>query len=268
MLDESCSSSSLHPTLTLVARSSSFFAASHLFFPSHGCRRKRQMTRVRMRQHEYYFIVQRRLARHYCWLELLSRPTSVLAHDRRSLYASCAFLCVGLRTEPHHGAWVSACRPGASRHVPCLSFKRHLCGPFFCASLEVRRPPRITRAIAARTRQSTDDTRQTGDCRLLGGDRTRPREGTTTPQVTDSTLLHTRHTDGKGRSGGGGGSGARAEQRVLWSLLRAGARRLCAGSRVRPGGKAQASPWWRRRETRRRPAVAETRAFRTPRSGR
>ncbi|EOD26517.1 hypothetical protein EMIHUDRAFT_205594 [Emiliania huxleyi CCMP1516] len=34
------------------------------------------MTRARMRQHEYYFIVQRRLARHYCWLELLSRPTS------------------------------------------------------------------------------------------------------------------------------------------------------------------------------------------------
>ena len=74
LLDESCSSSSLHPTLTLVARSSSFFAASHLFFPSHGCRRKRQMTRVRMRQHEYYFIVQRRLARHYCWLELLWSP--------------------------------------------------------------------------------------------------------------------------------------------------------------------------------------------------
>ena len=108
MLDESCSSSSLHPTLTLVARSSSFFAASHLFFPSHGCRRKRQMTRVRMRQHEYYFIVQRRLARHYCWLELLSRPTSVLAHDRRSLYASCAFLC----RSPHRAApWVSqGCR--------------------------------------------------------------------------------------------------------------------------------------------------------------
>ena len=56
-------------------------------------------------------------------------------------------------------AGVSACRPGASRHVPCLSFKRHLCGPFFCASLEVRRPPRITRAIAARTRQSTRDRR-------------------------------------------------------------------------------------------------------------
>ena len=160
-------------------------------------------------------------------------------------------------------AGVSACRPGASRHVPCLSFKRHLCGPFFCASLEVRRPPRITRAIAARTRrQTTVDTRQTGD-------RTRPREGTTTPQVTDSTLLHTRHTDGKGRSGGGGGSGARAEQRPpRWSLLRAGARRLCAGSRVRPGGKAQASPWWRRRETRRRPAVAETRAFCTRRGER
>ena len=124
MLDESCSSSSLHPTLTLVARSSSFFAASHLFFPSHGCRRKRQMTRVRMRQHEYYFIVQRRLARHYCWLELLSRPTSVLAHDRRSLYASCAFLCVGLRTEPHHGAWVLGVGVSAgrvsSRPVPVL----------------------------------------------------------------------------------------------------------------------------------------------------
>ena len=169
------------------------------------------------------------------------------------------------------GVGVSAGR--VSSVVPCLSFKRHLCGPFFCASLEVRRPPRITRAIAARTRQSTDDTRQTGDCRLLGGDRTRPREGTTTPQVTDSTLLHTRHTDGKGRSGGGGGSGARAEQRPpRWSLLRAGARRLCAGSRVRPGGKAQASPWWldwwRRRETRRRPAVAETRAFCTRRGER
>jgi len=162
LLDESCSSSSLHPTLTLVARSSSFFTASHLFFPSHGCRRKRQMTRVRMRQHEYYFIVQRRLARHYCWLELLSRPTSVLAHDRRSLYASCAFLCVGLRRAApwRMGVGVSAGR--VSSVVPCLSFKRHLCGPFFCASLEVRRPPRITRAIAARTRQSTRDTTDPG----------------------------------------------------------------------------------------------------------
>ena len=162
LLDESCSSSSLRPTLTLVARSSSYFLSLAPLLPvarglSHGTW---NMTRARMRQHEYYFIVQRRLARHYCWLELLSRPTSVLAHDRRSLYASCAFLCVGLRTEPHHGAWVSACRPGASRHVPCLSFKRHLCGPFFCASLEVRRPPRITRAIAARTRrQTTQSTR-------------------------------------------------------------------------------------------------------------
>ena len=127
------------------------------------------MTRARMRQHEYYFIVQRRLARHYCWLELLSRPTSVLAHDRRSLYASCAFLCVGLRTQSRTMgvAGVSACRPGASRHVPCLSFKRHLCGPFFCASLEVRRPPRITRAIAARTRRQT-----TVDTRHATGDRT------------------------------------------------------------------------------------------------
>ena len=229
------------------------------------------MTRVRMRQHEYYFIVQRRLARHYCWLEPLSRPTSVLAHDRRSYCMHRAPSCVSVSAQSRtmaHGCR----RVGRARLVSrptCLSFKRHLCGPFFCASLEVRRPPRITRAIAARTRQSTDDTRQTGDCRLLGGDRTRPREGTTTPQVTDSTLLHTRHTDGKGRSGGGGGSGARAEQRPpRWSLLRAGARRLCAGSRVRPGGKAQASPWWRRRETRRRPAVAETRAFCTRRGER
>uniref|UniRef100_A0A7S3WHK2 Uncharacterized protein n=1 Tax=Emiliania huxleyi TaxID=2903 RepID=A0A7S3WHK2_EMIHU len=97
------------------------------------------------------------------------------------------------------------------------------------------------------------------------------REGTTTPQVTDSTLLHTRHTDGKGRSGGGGGSGARAEQRLPGrSLLRRSVpeRAICAGSRVRPGGKAQASPWWRRRETRRRPAVAETRAFCTRRGER
>ena len=160
LLDESCSSSSLHPTLTLVARSSSFFAASHLFFPSHGCRRKRQMTRVRMRQHEYYFIVQRRLARHSCWLELLSRPTSVMAHDRRSLYASCAFLCVS----PQSRCWaVSAARLLTSRACPL----RHLCGPFFCASLEVRRPPRITRAIAARTRRQT-----TVDTRHATGDRT------------------------------------------------------------------------------------------------
>ncbi|EOD05168.1 Hypothetical protein EMIHUDRAFT_220284 [Emiliania huxleyi CCMP1516] len=57
-----------------------------------------------MRQHEYYFIVQRRLARHYCWLELLSRPTSVLAHDRRPLYASCAFLCRSQRGEGDEAA--------------------------------------------------------------------------------------------------------------------------------------------------------------------
>jgi len=125
LLDESCSSSSLHPTLTLVARSSSFFTASHLFFPSHGCRRKRQMTRVRMRQHEYYFIVQRRLARHYCWLELLSRPTSVMAHDTRSLYASC-FLCVSPPSPPQSRCWVSAAHLLTSRACPL----RHLCGPF------------------------------------------------------------------------------------------------------------------------------------------
>ena len=74
------------------------------------------MTRARMRQHEYYFIVQRKLARHYCWLELLSRPTSVMAHDRRSLYASCAFLCVS----PQSRCWaVSAARLLTS---PRLSF--------------------------------------------------------------------------------------------------------------------------------------------------
>ncbi|EOD10804.1 hypothetical protein EMIHUDRAFT_248217 [Emiliania huxleyi CCMP1516] len=73
------------------------------------------MTRARMRQHEYYFIVQRKLARHYCWLELLSRPTSVMAHDRRSLYASCAFLCVS----PQSRCWaVSAARlPGYNRRA-------------------------------------------------------------------------------------------------------------------------------------------------------
>ena len=94
------------------------------------------MTRVRMRQHEYYFIVQRRLARHYCWLELLSRPTSVLARV---------------------GVGVSAGRV-SSRPVPVLSA---FVWPVFCASLEVRRPPRVTRAIAARTpRQSTRDRRE------------------------------------------------------------------------------------------------------------
>ena len=135
LLDESCSSSSLHPTLTLVARSSSFFAASHLFFPSHGCRRKRQMTRVRMRQHEYYFIVQRRLARHSCWLELLSRPTSVMAHDRRSLYASCAFLCVS----PQSRCWaVSAARlltPHAHAVLYGICVARFLCIVRSCAGL-------------------------------------------------------------------------------------------------------------------------------------
>ena len=135
LLDESCSSSSLHPTLTLVARSSSFFTASHLFFPSHGCRRKRQMTRVRMRQHEYYFIVQRRLARHYCWLELLSRPTSVMAHDTRSLYASC-FLCV---SPPPRRRAAAGCRPRiSSRPAPVLygiCVARFLCIVRSCAGL-------------------------------------------------------------------------------------------------------------------------------------
>ena len=170
MLDESCSSSSLRPTLTLVARSSSYFLSlAPLLHVARGLSQGTwNMTRARMRQHEYYFIVQRRLARHYCWLELLSRPTSVLAHDRRSLYASCAFLCRYPHRAADHGAWVSACRPGASRHVPCLSFKRHLCGPFFCASLEVRRPPRITRAIAARTRQSTRDRQETAHDHVRG----------------------------------------------------------------------------------------------------
>ena len=151
MLDESCSSSSLHPTLTLVARSSSFFAASHLFFPSHGCRRKRQMTRVRMRQHEYYFIVQRRLARHYCWLELLSRPTSVMAHDTRSLYASLLPVCVSPlpAAEPLLGVG------RASPHVPRLSFTAFV-WPVFCASLEAAQASPVT--IAARTRHATADT--------------------------------------------------------------------------------------------------------------
>merc|ERR1711935_583859 len=110
LLDESCSSSSLRPTLTWVARSSSYFLSLAPLLPvARGLSQGTwNMTRARMRQHEYYFIVQRRLARHYCWLELLSRPTAVLAHDRRSLYASCAFLC----RSPHRAApWVSqGCR--------------------------------------------------------------------------------------------------------------------------------------------------------------
>ena len=158
MLDESCSSSSLHPTLTLVARSSSFFAASHLFFPSHGCRRKRQMTRVRMRQHEYYFIVQRRLARHYCWLELLSRPTSVMAHDRRSLYASCAFLCVS----PQSRCWaVSAARLLTSHACPL----RHLCGPFLCIVRSCAGLPGYNRR-AHTTRDSLDTDRREFDSKM------------------------------------------------------------------------------------------------------
>ena len=126
------------------------------------------MTRVRMRQHEYYFIVQRRLARHYCWLELLSRPTSVLAHDRRSLYASCAFLCVGLRS-PHRAApWrmgvgVSAGR--VSSVVPCLSFKRHLCGPFLCIVRSCAGLPNYNRR-AHTTRDSLDTDRREFDSKM------------------------------------------------------------------------------------------------------
>ena len=93
------------------------------------------MTRVRMRQHEYYFIVQRRLARHYCWLELLSRPTSVMAHDRRSLYASCAFLCVS----PQSRCWaVSAARlltPHAHAVLYGICVARFLCIVRSCAGL-------------------------------------------------------------------------------------------------------------------------------------
>ena len=110
------------------------------------------MTRVRMRQHEYYFIVQRRLARHYCWLELLSRPTSVMAHFRRSLYASCAFLCVSpqsRRDELLGGVG------RASPHAPRLSFTAFV-WPVFCASLEAAQASPVT--IAARTRHATADT--------------------------------------------------------------------------------------------------------------
>ena len=93
------------------------------------------MTRARMRQHEYYFIVQRRLARHSCWLELLSRPTSVMAHDRRSLYASCAFLCVS----PQSRCWaVSAARlltPHAHAVLYGICVARFLCIVRSCAGL-------------------------------------------------------------------------------------------------------------------------------------
>ena len=111
------------------------------------------MTRARMRQHEYYFIVQRKLARHYCWLELLSRPTSVMAHDRRSLYASCAFLCVS----PQSRCWAVSSRP-----TPVLY---GICVARFCASLEAAQASRVT--IAARTRHATADT-STGESLTFG----------------------------------------------------------------------------------------------------
>ena len=129
MLDESCSSSSLCPTLTLVARSSSYFLSLAPLLPvARGLSQATwNMTRARMRQHEYYFIVQRRLARHYCWLELLSRPTSVMAHDTRSLYASC-FLCVSPPSPPQSRCWVSAgisSRPAPVLYGICVA--RFLC---------------------------------------------------------------------------------------------------------------------------------------------
>ena len=111
------------------------------------------MTRARMRQHEYYFIVQRRLARHSCWLELLSRPTSVMAHDRRSLYASCAFLCVS----PQSRCWaVSAARLLTSQRLSLQSFTAPFVWPVFCASLEAAQASPVT--IAVRTRHATADT--------------------------------------------------------------------------------------------------------------
>ena len=176
---------------------------------------------------------------------------------------SCVSVSAQSRTMAHGCRRVGRARLVTSRACPLNG----ICvARFLCIVRSAQASPNYTCDRRAHT--ATDDSRHT--TRDRRPHTTRPREGTTTPQVTDSTLLHTRHNDGKGRSGGGGGSGARAEQRPpRWSLLRAGARRrrLCAGSRVRPGGKAQA-PWWRRRETRRWPAVAETRAFRTPRSGR
>ena len=153
MLDESCSSSSLRPTLTLVARSSSYFLSLAPLLPvARGLSQGTwNMTRARMRQHEYYFIVQRRLARHYCWLELLSRPTSVMAHDTRSLYASLLPVCVSPlpAAEPLLGVG------RASPHVPRLSFTAFV-WPVFCASLEAAQASPVT--IAARTRHATADT--------------------------------------------------------------------------------------------------------------
>ena len=149
---ESCSSSSLRPTLTLVARSSSYFLSLAPLLPvARGLSQGTwNMTRARMRQHEYYFIVQRRLARHYCWLELLSRPTSVMAHDTRSLYASC-FLCVSPPSPPQTAA---GCRPRiSSRPAPVLY---GICVARFCASLEAAQASRVT--IAARTRHATAST--------------------------------------------------------------------------------------------------------------
>ena len=160
LLDESCSSSSLRPTLTLVARSSSYFLSLAPLLPvarglSQGIW---NMTRARMRQHEYYFIVQRKLARHYCWLELLSRPTSVMAHDRRSLYASCAFLCVS----PQSRCWaVSAARLLTSHACPL----RHLCGPFLCIVRSCAGLPGYNRR-AHTTRDSLDTDRREFDSKM------------------------------------------------------------------------------------------------------
>ena len=91
----------------------------------------------------------------------------------------------------------------------------------------------------------------TGDSLSLGGEM--QLAGTS---VTDSTLSHTRHTDGKGGAAAATAAAVRGRSSdCLGARCSVPERAVCAGSRVRPGGKAQASPWWRRRDTRRWPAV-------------
>ena len=184
--------------------------------------------------------------------------------------------CVCLRR-----AAAGRCRPRvSSRPTPVLY---GICVARFCASLEAAQASRVT--IAARTRHATAST-PTGEsltqrcARQRFVDRSQIYErrhslslgGETQlagTSVTDSTLSHTRHTDGKGGAAAATAAAVRGRSSdCLGGRCSVPERAVCAGSRVRPGGKAQASPWWRRRETRRWPAVAETRAFRTPRSGR
>ena len=81
-----------------------------------------------------------------------------MAHDRRSLYASCAFLCVS----PQSRCWaVSAARLLTSHACPL----RHLCGPFLCIVRSCAGLPGYNRR-AHTTRDSLDTDRREFDSKM------------------------------------------------------------------------------------------------------